>query len=275
MWVLNATLDRTFDVLLGPLRWLPPFASLLVVSLVTAVAMLLAIRKTSNQQAIEAVKRRIHAGLFEIRLFNDDLRAIFRAQAEMLRHNLTYLRLSLAPMVWMIVPFVLVMAQLQFHYGYDGLETGRPVLLTAHLRSGEDRRGGDIATLDVPSGIRSDTGAVWFPSALDVMWRITPEAPGNYELRLHVGGQAFTKTIHVSSRVARRSPSRLAAGFLDEILYPAEPPLPPDGPIASISVAYPERDINVFGWRINWMIVFFVLSIVFAFALKKPFGVTL
>jgi uncharacterized membrane protein (DUF106 family) len=287
--VLNAVLDSLFDALLRPLAVLPPLASLALVSLVTAVVMLLVVRRTSNQRALDEVKRKIHAALFEIRLFNDDLRAIFRAQREMLRHNLTYLRLSLVPMLWMIVPFVLVIAQLQFHYGYDGLEPGRPVLLTAHVRpnaassmadavrpsAGENGRGGEVATLDAPPGIRPDTGAVWFPGAQDVMWRITPEAPGDYELRLHAGGQTFTKSIHVSSRVARRSPERLEAGFVNEILYPAEPPLPSDAPFTSITVTYPERDIDVFGWRMNWMIVFFVLSIVFAFVLRKPLGVTL
>jgi hypothetical protein len=268
---LNAALGTLFDALLRPIAALPPLASLAVVSLVTAVVMLLVVRRTSNQRALDDVKRKIHAALFEIRLFNDDLRAIFRAQAEMLRHNLTYLRLSLAPMLWMIVPFVLVMAQLQFQYGYDGLETGRSVLLTAHLRGG----GGDVATLEAPAAIRPNTGAIWFPGAQDVMWRITPEASGTFELRLHVGGQTLTKTIRVSSRTARRSPARLEAGFVNEILYPAEAPLPPDAPVTSISVGYPERDIDVFGWRVNWMIVFFVLSIVFAFALRKPFGVTL
>jgi uncharacterized membrane protein (DUF106 family) len=287
--ILDAVLDSLFDVLLRPLALLPPLASLAVVSLVTAVAMLLVVRRTSNQRALDHVKRRIHAALFEIRLFNDDLRAIFRAQAEMLRHNVTYLRLSLVPMLWMIVPFVLVIAQLQFHYGYDGLEPGRPVLLTAHLRpnavtgmpdavappSAEHDRAGDVGTLDAPPGIRSDSGTVWFPAAQDVMWRITPEAPGDYELRVRTGDQTFIKTIHVSSRVARRSPSRLEAGFVNEILYPAESPLPSDAPFTSITVAYPERHLDVFGWQMNWMVVFFVLSIVFAYALRKPFGVTL
>jgi hypothetical protein len=63
--------------------------------------------------------------------------------------------------------------------------------------------------------------------------------------------------------------------LVNQILYPAEPPLPADAPFTSIDVAYPERSIDVFGWRMNWMIVFFVLSILFAFALRKPFGVTL
>ena len=269
----NVVLGSVFDALLRPLAALPPLGSLTVVSLVTAVVMLLVVRRTSNQRALDQVKRQIHAALFEIRLFNDDLRAIFRAQAEMLRHNLTYLRLSLAPMLWMIVPFVFVIAQLQFQYGYDGLEAGRQVLLTAHLR--ESRPSGVVATLEAPAGIRADTEAVWFPAAQDVIWRLTPQAAGDHELRLHVAGQTFTKTIHVSSRVARRSPARLEAGIVNAILYPAEPPLPTDAVVTAISVAYPERDINVLGWRLNWMIVFFALSIVFAFVLRKPFGVTL
>src|SRR5688500_19416424 len=98
--------------------------------------MLLIFRKTSDQKRLAAVKRQIHAGLFEIRLFNDDLRAIFRAQGEILRHNLTYLRLSIVPMLWMIVPLLLVVAQLQFHYGYSGLTVGQPVLLKAQIREG-------------------------------------------------------------------------------------------------------------------------------------------
>ena len=33
----------------------------------------------------------------------------------------------------MIVPFVLIIAQLQFHYGYQGLEPGSPVLVKVEL----------------------------------------------------------------------------------------------------------------------------------------------
>ena len=269
MSLLNSILDPMFDVLLRPLALLPPLAGLALVSLATAIAMLLVVRGTSNQRALEDVKRQIHAALFEIRLFNDDLRAIFRAQGDMLRHNATYLRLSLVPMLWMIVPLALVIAQLQFHYGYQGFETGRPVLLTAHLRSSER------ATLEAPRGIRVDGDAIWFPAASDVVWRITPEARGDYVLTLRIGSGAFTKTIRASTGLARRSPERLTAGFVNEFLYPAEPPLPADGPVESIRVAYPERDIDVLGWKLNWMLVFFVLSIVFAFALRKPFGVTI
>jgi hypothetical protein len=62
-------------------------------------------------------------------------------------------------------------------------------------------------------------------------------------------------------------------GFLDELLYPAEPPLDP-GPVEQVAVTYPEANVDVFGFEIHWMIVYFVLSMAFAFLLRGPFKVT-
>jgi uncharacterized membrane protein (DUF106 family) len=285
---LNALLAWTFDLLLAPFRQLPPIVGLTIVSLATAVGMLVVFKKTSDQRRLAAVKRQIHAALFEIRLFNDDLRAIFRAQGEILRHNLTYLRLSLVPMVWMIVPLLLVIAQLQFQYGYGGLTPGEPVLLKATVREGvafplrstdvsraSTADGEPVAALEAPPEIDVQTPAVWIPSTREVIWRIAPRAPGTFELQLRLGRDRFPKSLRVSDDVVRRSPLRVGSSLLDQILYPAERPLPGDAVLTSISLAYPDRDISVFGWELHWMIVYFALSLVFAFALRKRFNVTL
>ena len=42
-----------------------------------------------------------------------------------------------------------------------------------------------------------------------------------------------------------------------------------------ITIDYQDAAISVFGLGIHWLIVFFVVSIAFAFALRKPFGVTI
>ncbi len=52
-------------------------------------------------------------------------------------------------------------------------------------------------------------------------------------------------------------------------------PIPAQSPIRAIRLAYPGRDVSVLGYGMNWMIPFFGLSIVFAFALKGLFKVTL
>ena len=270
MPIVNAILRPVFDGLLLPFQGLPPLVGITVMSLLTSVLMLVVFKRTSNQEKIVAVKARITAGLFEIRLFNDDLRAIFRAQAEILRHNLSYLGLSLVPLLWMIVPIVLIIAQLQFHYGYEGLVPGRQALVTVELR--EDWDGAKpAAELEGPESLSVDSPAVWLPSLGEIVWRVTPGEAGQFELGVQLEGERYAKSVDVTNRIVRRSPSRLAPGFVNQLLYPAESSLPADGPVRAITVSYPETG-SAAGMP-TWLWIFFALSIVFAFALKGRFGV--
>jgi len=275
---VNAVLRLVFELALSPFRGLPPIVGLVVVSLLTAVAMLLIFKRTSNQDGIAAVKRRIHAGLFEIRLFNDDLGAILRAQIEILRHNLTYLRLSAVPMLWTLPPIVLVIAQLQFHYGYQGLEVGKPTLVKVELQTAEDDASWEDAprpslSLQAPAGIEVETPGVWIPSIREMDWRIRPESPGDYTVDVVLDGRSYSKSVTVSDDVVLRSPSRLAQGFWNQLLYPAEEALPSESLMRSVTVRYPDASVSVLGWSLHWMIVYFVLAIVFAFALRNVFKV--
>jgi hypothetical protein len=252
---------------------MPALLSLSAISLATAVVLLLAVRYTSDQRRIAAVKRDIRAGLFEIRLFNDDLRAILRAQGEILRHNLTYLRLSAVPLLWVAVPLVLLMGQLQAYYGYDGLHEGATALVKVELA--EAAGAAPDVRLGAPAGLRIETPAVWIPSLREAAWRIAAEQPGDHEITVAVNGAGATKRVRVGDELARRSPYRLEPGILNWILYPAEPSLPSGGPIQSIEVTYPDRAIAVLGWNLHWVVVFFVLTLLFAFLLRGPFGVVL
>ena len=277
MSYVNAALRPVFDLLLAPFAGLPPIVSLTVVSLLTAVLMLVVFKRTSNQAALAGVKRHIHAGLFEIRLFNDDLRAILRAQGEILRHNLTYLRLSLVPMIWILPPLVLVVAQLQFHYGYEGLRPAEAMLLRVDLKPEAVEAGvRPEATLELPPGLVAQTREVWLPGEAQLAWRLAAEREGDFEIGVQIdGGPRVTKTVRVTREVVRLSPVRVDPGFFSQLIYPAEPPLPADGPVQAIHVDYPDREVSVLGLGLHWMIPFFALSIAFAFALRGWFKVTI
>jgi uncharacterized membrane protein (DUF106 family) len=272
MTVLNALLGRTFDLLLGPLESLPVFLSLSVVSMATAIAILLVARVASDQPALRAVKRQIHADLFEIRLFRDDLRSMLRAEADILRHNATYLRLALVPMLWIALPFVLVVAQLESRFGYSGIPIGRSVAVTTQLKDGS--AGSPSAMLETPAGIRVETPAIWLPALQQVVWLVVADRPGDYVLRMRIQGETYDKTLHASDGLARRSAMRRQPSFIDQALYPSEAPLPASAPVASIGVAYPESQIELFGLQFGWMTAYLVESMVFALFLRTPLRVT-
>lgn len=272
---LNSALVWLGDLVLAPIIGLPPLASLLILSLATAAAVVPVIARTSNQARIAATKRRIHAALFEIRLFNDDPRAVLRSLGDALAANAVYFGLSLVPLLWMGLPLALLIAHLQSFYGYAGLQAGKPALVKVSLErpSGSDQRAASIS-LEAPAAIRVETSAVRLPAANEVVWRIVPTAPGDYVVTVRTGNGDTTKTVQVSERIARRSPIRVSPSLLDQFLYPAEPPLA-DPDLRSIAVSYPEAAIDVLEWRVHWLIVYVVLSMACALALARRFGVTL
>jgi hypothetical protein len=263
----NRSLSAAVDVLFEPLGWLSPVAGLAVVALVTATLALWVVKGTSDQRRMRAAKNGMYAALLEMRLFNDDLAAILRAQGEVLRYNARYLRAALLPILWLIVPVSLLVAQLESYYAYGGLTPQEPTLVTAHVRPGTT--GAEAATLELPPAIHADTPAAWFPATDEVVWRVVPEATGAYSIRIRLGSETLTKTLVVSDAIGRRSTMRPTTGWLDQIEHPSEPPLPTDSRIEAISVGYPTRVLTVFGWRTPWEVIFGALTILFGFVLGR------
>ena len=284
MTALNLALTWLFDAIMGPLERLPPMAGLSLLSLGTAVAVLLAFKWTADQRALVASKRAMQAALFEMRLFNDDLAALLRAQGEVLRHTLRYLRLSLAPTLWLIVPMVALMLHMEFRFGYTGLTTGEAALVKVQLvdpANGQEKAvaahatTAEAASLEAADALGLETPPVLLPSQGEIAWRMRPRAAGSYELRVHLGAAVISKTVVVSDAVTRRSPVRPAGGFLNQLRYPSETPLPSGSGLTAITIAYPERPFSVAGWNIGWSGVYLALTLVFALALKGVFGVAM
>jgi hypothetical protein len=277
---MNAALVWAFDLLLAPLVLLPPLAGVLIVSILTGAGMIWVVARTSNQPRITATKRALHASLFEIRLFNDDLAAVLRAVGDMLRLNGRYLGLSLVPLAWVAVPLLLVVAQLQAFYGYAGLAAGTPAIVKMALAPAPagSAAGAPSLSLEAPADVRVETGAVHLVGGREVLWRIVPKTPGDHILTIRTAGGDVTKTLHVAGadvdRPARRSPERVS-GLVSQLLYPSEAPVDPATGIESVAIRYPEPGIDVFGMRVHWLIVYVVVSMAAAFVLARRFGVAL
>jgi len=275
--VLNQALARLFDLALAPLDRLSPLAGLAALSLVTAVAVVLAFKWTADQPALVAAKRAMQAAIFEIRLFNDDPLAMLRAQGDVLRHALRYLRLSLAPTLWLIAPLLALLLHMEFFFAYTGLIPGQAALVKVRLAADAGRKATTMldVSLEAPEAISVETPGVSLPSEREIVWRIRPRATGSYDLLVHIGGTVLSKTLVVSDAVARRSPVRPDGALLNQLLDPSEPPLPSGMGLAAITVAYPTRDVSIGGWNIGWSGAYLALTLAFALVLKRPVGVTM
>lgn len=272
---LNALLGGAFDAAFGLLGVLPALASLFAVSLATGAGMLLVIARTSNQPRMAATRRAMQAGLFEIRLFGDDLPSMLRSLGDVLRENVRYLGLALVPLCWMALPLTLLIAQLQAFYGYEGLVPGQATLVKVDLSEAPET---DLRPtppiLEAPVSIRVETPGVQLVGSKEVLWRIVPTSAGAFEMTVRRGSWAATKTVRVGTGPARRSPLRATPGLVDLLLYPSEPPLAADSPVDRITVTYPDAGIDVLGWRAHWLVLFVAFSMAAALILARRYHIT-
>ncbi|SRR5579884_435673 len=273
MWYFNLYLSRFFELLLSPFQLLNPFWSLFVFSLITGILMLVIFRYTSNQKEIREAKEQIKAHLLEIRLFKDDLRILFSAQKSILLYNLKYMKHALRPMLFMIVPVAIILIQLDGWFGYRPLKQGESAIISVKL---SDNSMGALSNISIESskGLIVETPPLRIHSENEVDWRILVNELGEHKLIFNVLGHTFQKGVIVSNgRLVRVSPRVVASNLWDTLLNPGEESIVKNSLVKRIEIDYPSRSIGIFGWKIHWLVVFFVLSIVFGFAFKGLLGV--
>jgi uncharacterized membrane protein (DUF106 family) len=268
---LNGTLSRLFDLLFLPFRGVDPMWALLAISVLTGVLMLWLFGKVSDQDTIRAVRDRIRGNLIAVRLFGDDIALLAKLQGRILGQTVVYLRYAFVPMLIMIVPVVLILTQLNLWFASRPLETGDDAVLTVQLRDPAATTG-EVA-LESPNGISVETPPVRATAVGQVSWRIRGQEPGRHRVEIRVGEEVVEKEVRVGTDWGATSSRRTGSGFWDILLYPGEDPIDRSSVVERVDVGYVPLELSAFGFGIDWLIFFFVVSIAAGFALRKPLGV--
>ncbi len=270
----NFGVSRIVNIVLTPFESFQPVLPLAIVSLVMGIFMLLIFRYTSNQKEIRKTKDLIKGHLIEIRLFKDNLRVLLSAQKKILLYNLKYMALAVKPMLFMILPVGIALIQMNDWFGHRPLRPGESAVVAVGVSHEKAADLSDVA-IEVDKGLTVETPALRMPDANEVDWRIRADVPGEHRVIVRASGYTFQKQVVVSeSPLVRVSSVRVAASTLwDSFFNPGEEPLPANPLVNRIEVGYPHRSIEILGWKFNWLLVFFVLSMAFGLAFKRFFKV--
>src|SRR6516162_8348647 len=130
---LNGLANALGRLLLAPVGVSPGWLSATVIAVVTGVLLLVVFKYTSNQRAIKRVRDDISANLLALKLFKDSTSVALRAQGRMLADAFWLLIYAIVPMLVMVVPVTLVLAQLALWYQARPLRIGEDAVVTARL----------------------------------------------------------------------------------------------------------------------------------------------
>ena len=259
-----------FTLLLAPFRSLAPAWPVAFVSLLTALLMLWAYRRVSDQDALGVVRNRLRAHLLALRLFGHDSLVILRVQASVLRDTGVYLRLSLLPVAVMTLPLLVILSQLNLRFSARPLAQGESATVTVRLAVPTDAA---TAPAIAPSrNLAVETPPVRMPARREISWRIRALAEGDGFLSFQWQGQEYRKRVAVGGRWAP-APRARGATVIDVLTNPAERPLDSALSVRSIEVAYGDLEVRVFGWEADWLVLFLLETLAFALLLKRPLRV--
>ncbi len=273
MWYFNHIIIKLVDAILFPFKSLHPLLTLTILSIAVGIVFILIFRSTSDQNKIREKKEQIQGYMMEMRLFKDNPRILLSAFGNIICNNLSYIKYALKPLLVMSIPVIIILIHLDAWYGYMPLKKGDSVILSVKTRG--IIKSHDKVEIIVSDGIVVETPPIWIPDANEVDWRIRVDEWGEHVLKLNIQGRIYEKNIMVSEKLNRVSRIKASSGLWNNIFNLGERPIPENDGIQEIAVHYPLRMYEIFGWKMHWMVIFFILTIISGFTLKGYFNVSI
>jgi uncharacterized membrane protein (DUF106 family) len=253
--------------------WLTsPLMIVVGLSVVIGLLMILLFGYTSDQKAIGIAKDQLKAHLLAVRLFRDQLHVVMGSYGKVLRGTGRYLKLAFKPLLYVIIPITLMIVWLDRSLGLTAIQTNVPFLLTVQVNKPDALDG---ISIELPPAITASAPPVHVAAENEVVWRLMASQEGSYEVKIGAGGQSVSKTVRVTSQLAQVSPERWRDHFWQRFFSSGESALPENSAVESITVDYPERNIplGIAGYEMNWIWLFFILSMIAGFVFKELLGI--
>lgn len=271
IYFFSQIVTKIFDILVLPFG-ANRAAALSVLSLLTGVALIFVFKAVSNQRKIKETREKFKAYILEMRIYQDDIILIHKALFKALGTNLTYLRVSLVPILAMLAVVFVIFVQLDERYGRRSLEPADRALLTVQLKDGLDPMKASFE-LKADDGLVVDSPPVRSTAQSRIYWRLRANEPGIHQLGLAVYDKKYRFPVYAEVSNGPIGHVRTDGSVFSPLLYPSLPRIPKDCPVKSVELRYPPADYPLLLWRTHWLVVFIVFSFVGALIPKFVFRI--
>src|SRR6185295_9345506 len=150
------------------------------------------------------------------------------------------LLLSIVPMLVMLIPMVLLLAQLALWYQARPLHIGEEAVVTLRLNDA-DQSPLPKVTLAANDAVEPTIGPVRALSQREVCWNLKALKNGYHRLSFEVDDRTADKELAIGDDFMRVSLERPNWSWSEALMHPAEQPFAPDSTFKSIEIAYPQR----------------------------------
>ncbi len=243
-------MNFVFDILLYPFRTLNPLWGQMWISALAGLMMILIFKKTSNQQAISQLRRKMGSRALGMLLYLESPLTVLKLAFGLITDNFIYLWHLLRPMLVIAVPFILVAAQLDARYGFQPPSSSRPSTVTVRW---EDNLPGELGEPTVGSVV---SPVVTIADSLEKSFSFTGDNGVFAMENLRIGTSGGSGSVVV--RGAEKP------GIVQALLRPWNTSAP-EG-VRYFHAFLQPVDYNILGGRWSWFAIFLVFSSLWAIA---------
>lgn len=254
------------------------------ISVISAIIFLLIFKKTSNQRKIKYHKDKIFGNMLQMPLYKDKCGMLVLSILNILKHNLLYLKQMLIPFVFICIPLILLTVQINNRCGYKPLEVNQRFIIRVDLDANaiQDPLPAVIEKVycETSPKIVLETPPLRIETEGSVFWRarmVESIQNGQPYLRIGVQGsdRIIEKTTVTDYRHKRFSPVKGKWSLWNELFNNAERFLADDAFFEFISIDYHRASYAFLFWSVDAIILYFLLTLLFAFAVKSFLKVTI
>ena len=247
-------LNPVFDFLFGWMLPLPPFWSILILSLIMSLIIVVITKYTTKQDVMKHLKEESKELQKQMKTLKDTPEKMLAVQKQHMESSMKYMRESFKPMIWTFIPIILIFGWISAHLAFEPIMPGQEFSVKVQLEKG---LGSTIVTATAPEGITLTSDASKDVSDGVAIFTFKADTPGKYEspaLTFTVNGKGYEKDIIIGTERVYATPVKT---FRDKT-------------VKSIETVHDKvKVINIGSFSLSWIWSYIIFSIVFSSLLRK------
>jgi len=275
-------INRLFDFLWMPLSETPSYLDILIISAISAILFLIIFKKTSNQERIKSYKNKIIGHILQIRLYKDHPSLTIRSILSIFGYNFIYLRYALVPMVFIIVPVLVISVQLNNRYGYSPVHIDKSFIIRAELDKTavpDVRKSIQKIGCTTSDGMVLETPPMGIVSEATVLWRakvIDAKSPAQ-TFTMTMDGRPGSVTKKIISAMTKDgiSPEKTKWHLDNLFVNNAEGFIPETSSFEAVTVTYQHATYPFLLWNTDPIVLYFIWTLIFGLVFKPIIKVTI
>ena len=249
--------ESLLNPVFSPLLNLPPFWSILIITLFISLIVTLIYKYTTDQNLMKRLKEELKEFQKEVKELKSNPEKAMKVQKRMMETNMKYMMHSFKPMIFTFIPIILIFGWLNAHMAYFPIPPNKEFTVTLFFGNGANGK----VEIIVPQGINVinnktqeiiDNKAVFRLKGLE----------GGYILEFKFNNRQFTKEVLITDKKEYKP---VQEKIKDKELKTIEIGNEPIKPVKPIPLINKVPWINNFGWLGTYIL----FSILFSMILRK------